>query len=335
MSRFTPAVKYYIASGGFLFSLVFSESGYAASPCPMDISAASTQTVNLGDIRASASLATGSVIASYQSTGFSGVKVSATIIASALCQTLIMTRFKNYGMPITAGLPATNNIMATSIAGLGIRVSLPTVDGDIYAGSTYFPKTTAFFSLPAGSWKVELIKTGTLGNGSLATGTTLAKMTFTDPDKTVHTLLTLNLASGSTVAPSTCKLSNTSINVPLGNITATKFGKIGSTVGDKSFDVGLTCDKNTKIYVSLTGTQNKETTEKSVLALTTGGNALGIGVQLLYGGAPLTIGSNLSLKTSSAGGVETLPFTARYYQTQSSVVAGTGNTTATLTFTYP
>lgn len=337
MSRFAPAVKHYIASGGFIFSLVFSESSHAASPCPMDISAASTQTVSLGDIRASASLANGSVIASYQSTNFSEVKVSATYIASALCQILIMRRFKSYGMPISsaAGWSVTNNIMTTPISGLGIRVSLPIADGDTYAGSTYYPQTSAFFSLPAGSWKVEVIKTGALGSGSLPTGTTLAKMTFTDPDNTVHTLLTLNIAGGSSVAPSTCTLSKTSINVPLGNISVTKFSKIGSTAGDKSFDVGLNCDKNARIYVSLTGTQNKDTTEKSVLALTGNGNAQGIGVQLLYGGSPLTLGSSLSLKTSTAGGVETLPFTARYYQTQSAVIAGTGNSTATLTFTYP
>jgi type 1 fimbria pilin len=337
MSRFTPAVKYYIAYGGVIFSLVFSESSHAASPCKMDISAASTQTVSLGDIRASASLANGSVIASYQSTSFSEVKVSATYIASALCQTQIMTMFKFYGLPISsaAGWSVTNNIMTTPISGLGIRVSLPIADGDTYAGSTYYPQTSAFFSLPAGSWKVEVIKTGTLGSGSLPSGTTLAKMTFTDTDNNAHTLLTLNLAGGSSVAPSTCTLSNTSINVPLGNISNTKFSKVGSTAGDKSFDIGLKCDKNAKISVSLAGTQNKETTEKSVLALTTGSSAMGIGVQLLYGGNPLTLNSTLALKTSAAGGAETLPFTARYYQTQSSVTAGTGNTTATLTFTYP
>jgi type 1 fimbria pilin len=335
ISRFTPAIHYYIAYGGIIFTLGFTTASHAA--CPMEISAGSTQTVSLGDIRASASLANGSVIASYQSTSFKKVNVSATYIASSLCQTLIMTRFKNYGMPISSatGWSVTNNIMSTPIAGLGIRVSLPTAEGDIYAGSTYYLNTTAFFSLPAGSWKVEVIKTGALGSGSLQTGTTLAKMTFTEPNNISHTLLTLNLGAGSSVASSTCTLSSTSISVPIGNIAGTKFTKIGSTAGDKSFDIGLKCDKNANINVSMTGTQNKDTAEKSVLALTTGGNAQGIGVQLLYGGAPLTLGSNLALKTASSGGAETLPFTTRYYQTQSTVIAGTANATATLTFTYP
>lgn len=337
MSRFTTAVRCYIAAGGAMISLVSSESSHAASPCTMNISTASTQTVSLGDIRASASLANGSVIATYRSTTFSQVTVAASFTASALCQMLIMGKFKNYGLPISSatGWAVTNNIMATSISGLGIRVSLPTAEGDIYAGSIYYPKTSAFFSLPAGSWKVEVIKTGALGSGSLPTGTTLAKMTFIDTDNNSRTLLTLNLGAGSSVASSTCTLSSTSISVPIGNIAGTKFSKIGSTAGDKSFDIGLKCDKNANINVSMTGTQNKDTAEKSVLALTTGGNAQGIGVQLLYGGTPLTLGSNLALKTASSGGAETLPFTARYYQTQSTVIAGTANATATLTFTYP
>lgn len=340
MFRFTPATHRYIACGGFIFSLSFSDVSYAASPCPMTISPGTTQTVSLGDIRASASLATGSVIATYQSTPFDLVIVGSTTVASRLCQILISTHLKNYGLPIASatGWPITNNIMATPVAGLGIRVSLPSVNGNVYAGSTYYLNDLggiAYTGIPPGSWKVELIKTGTLGTGSLPTGSTLAKMTFTDPDKNAHTLLTLNLAGGSSVAPSTCTLSNTSINVPLGNIVSNKFTGVGSTVGSKSFDIGLKCDKNAKINVSLAGTQNKDTTEKSVLALTAGGNVRGIGVQLLYGDVPLTLGSNLALKTSSAGGTETLAFTARYYQTQSAVYAGTGNTTATLTFTYP
>ncbi|CAI0832372.1 Type-1A pilin [Serratia quinivorans] len=333
--QFTPAIRRYIAFGGFIFSLGYS---YAAAACSMTISPASTQTVSLGDIRASTSLAIGSVIATYQSTSFSYVSIAASLSASRLCQISVMTILKKYGIPISSasGWPLSNNIMATPIAGLGIRVSLLTSDGDIYAGTSYIPSfTTAFNGIPAGSWKVEAIKTGTLDSGSLPAGTTLAKMTIIDPDNISHTLLTLNLAGGSSVASSTCTLSSTSISVPIGNIAGTKFSKIGSTAGDKSFDIGLKCDKNANINVSMTGTQNKDTAEKSVLALTTGGNAQGIGVQLLYGGTPLTLGSNLALKTASSGGAETLPFTARYYQTQSTVIAGTANATATLTFTYP
>ena len=55
--------------------------------------------------------------------------------------------------------------------------------------------------------------------------------------------------------------------------------------------------------------------------------------ELLYNGAPLAINSPLLLKRSS-GGQETLPLTARYYQTLTSVESGSANATATLNLTY-
>lgn len=122
----------------------------------------------------------------------------------------------------------------------------------------------------------------------------------------------------------------------MGDILISKFTGTGVTAGDKSFDLGLTCDKDAKINVSLAGTQNTDTTETSVLALTSAGQtgtATGVGVQLLYGGVPLKINTNLLLKTS-AGGQETLPLTARYYQTKTAVGTGQANSSATLNITY-
>jgi type 1 fimbria pilin len=133
-----------------------------------------------------------------------------------------------------------------------------------------------------------------------------------------------------------CSLSSTSINVPLGDVLVSKFTGITTTVGDKSFNLGLSCDKDAKINVSLAGTQNTDTSESSVLALTSAGQtgtASGVGVQLLYGGVPLKINANLLLK-ASAGGQETLPFTARYYQTKAVVGPGQANSSATLNITY-
>lgn len=133
-----------------------------------------------------------------------------------------------------------------------------------------------------------------------------------------------------------CSLNSTSISVPLGNFSNTQFTGVGTTLGDKSFNVGLTCDKDAKINASLDGTQNADISKTSVLALTNAGQsgtATGVGVQLLYGGVPLEINKNILLKTSD-GGLETLPFTARYYQTKTAVGGGLANTSATLNITY-
>lgn len=133
-----------------------------------------------------------------------------------------------------------------------------------------------------------------------------------------------------------CSLNSTSINVPLGDVSTVQFTAIGATAGDKTFDIGLNCDKGARINVALAGTQNTDTTDTSVLALTNAGQtgtAKGVGVQLLYGGVPLKINNNIVLKTS-VGGQETLPFTARYYQTNNLLGPGKANSSATLNITY-
>lgn len=185
--------------------------------------------------------------------------------------------------------------------------------------------------------KVRLIKTGPVTTGTVMSkqvGATIMR-TYVSGVAQWESESPININSFK-VTSLACSLSSTSINVPLGDVLASKFTGVGVTAGDKSFDLGLTCDKDAKINVSLAGTQNTDTSETSVLALTSAGQtgtASGVGVQLLYGGTPLKINNNILLKTS-AGGQETLPFTARYYQTLADISAGLANSSATLNITY-
>lgn len=101
-------------------------------------------------------------------------------------------------------------------------------------------------------------------------------------------------------------------------------------------NLGLNCDSGANINAMLTGIQNPDLSDDSVLALSGQGSegvASGVGVQLLYNGSPLRLNRNMVLKQTS-GGQESLPITARYYQTQKSVSTGTANTSATLILTY-
>ena len=135
-----------------------------------------------------------------------------------------------------------------------------------------------------------------------------------------------------------CAINNSSIAVPLDPVLADSFSGAGSTKGDRTFTIDLNCDAGTRINASLSGTQSTETANDSILALSGAGMsgvASGIGIQLLYGGAPLKLNNNIVLKTS-AGGQEFPPgaFTARYFQTKDNVTAGSANATATLNITY-
>lgn len=135
-----------------------------------------------------------------------------------------------------------------------------------------------------------------------------------------------------------CTVTTSNLNVPMDGIYSTSLSGINSTAGDTPFTVGLTCDKWAKITGSLSFTQNADTANNSVIALTGAGStgvAKGVGIQLLYNDSPLSRNTNVVLKTS-AGGVE-FPagaFTSRYFQTQGTVLPGSANATATLNLTF-
>lgn len=135
-----------------------------------------------------------------------------------------------------------------------------------------------------------------------------------------------------------CSILNSSINVALDPINVNRFTSLGMTDGDKKFTIGLDCDAGARINVSLSGTQNADTSNNSVLALNNSdspGSATGVGIQLLYDNNPLKLGDHIALKTSSGGNEFPVnAFTARYYQTKAIATAGEANTTATLNLTY-
>lgn len=126
---------------------------------------------------------------------------------------------------------------------------------------------------------------------------------------------------------------------PIGDVQVASFGSQIGTVVDNAQNtqnLALNCGAGSNINISLNGIQNPDVSTTSVLALTGQGNAdvaKGVGVQLLYNGTPLVLNNRIVLK-QSAGGQETFPITARYYQTKTSVLPGKANTAATLDLTY-
>ena len=128
------------------------------------------------------------------------------------------------------------------------------------------------------------------------------------------------------------------LTFPIGDIPASAFGTVVGTTpagAQNTQNTGLTCAAGTNITVSLSGIQNPDSANTSVMALTGQGNAgtaKGVGVQLIYNGAPLAMNSRLFC--DSLPGQETLPLTARYYQTLTRVESGSANASATLNLTY-
>lgn len=287
------------------------------------------QTVSFGDVVIQRDTAVGTVLASKTVT----ITTSKEYITDAGCKVSALSL--NY----TNGWSPLNGIAATNVAGIGVRLTLrqtsSLTDFVYIANQALSVDYGDMWYMEQAIWLIELIKTGPISSGHLATGTWAGFSVIPGAGASWITT-SLTVTGANNITSVACSLNSTSINVPLGDVLDIKFTGVGVTTGDKVFNVGLTCDKDAKINVALAGTQNSEASDTSVLALTNAGQtgtAKGVGVQLLYGGVPLKINNNILLKTSP-GGQETLPFTARYYQTNKQVTAGKANSSATLNITY-
>ena len=186
---------------------------------------------------------------------------------------------------------------------------------------------------------IQLWKTGDITSGALS-GQLASFVAWTAQFRggSPAPEIPINAGSGSVVQVA-CSVTTPSLVFPIGEIPASYFGTtIGATPGaaQNTQNLGLNCDSGANISVMLSGIQNPDVSDSSVLALSgqgSAGVASGIGVQLIYNGAPLSLNSTLLLKQST-GGQETFPVTARYYQTKTAVGTGTANASATLNIIY-
>lgn len=202
------------------------------------------------------------------------------------------------------------------------------------------PSNSQYISIASGGSQndygqtFQLIKTGAITSGTLARSV-VAQVSYDGSPNTPG--IVINMGSG-TVTQVACSINTPNVNVPLDPMLSSSFTAINSTLGAKPFTIGLSCDAGARINASLSFTQNAETSNNSVIALTGAGTssvATGVGIQLLYGGTILTNNNNIVLKTSTGG--QEFPagaFTARYFQTKSTVTTGDANATATLNLTY-
>lgn len=227
-----------------------------------------------------------------------------------------------------------NHVYNTNISGIGIR----------FSSNAYFENPSNTFSYNAQTsyvdWyggRIELVVTGPVSSGALAPGV-IGVVTIQGSDGVYRDGLPTQLTSG-TINSLACTINTPQMTFAIGDVPASAFnGGVGTTPAgaQNTQNLGLNCSAGANINVSLSGIQYPDSANTSVMALTGQGNtgtAKGVGVQLLYNGAPLVMNSRLLLK-QSAGGQETLPLTARYYQTLTNVESGSANASATLNLTY-
>lgn len=226
-----------------------------------------------------------------------------------------------------------SNVYSTNIPGVGILISSSGGLAYTQPANILVVSANMNIAMNGGSPRtIKIVKTGPITSGIFQTGM-LAKNYGDDGRDFMEFFVT-----GGQVTQVACSITTQKVDVPLDPVLQGSFAGVNTTQGDKPFTIGLQCDAGARINASLSFTQNTDTSNNSVINLTGAGSAgvaTGVGIQLLYGSTILRNNTNVVLKTSSGG--QEFPagaFTARYFQTKSTVTTGDANATATLNLTY-
>lgn len=237
----------------------------------------------------------------------------------------------------------TDNVYKTNVPGVGIRIRIDTWNhGGAYAAPN--PGGFIFSSTYPGGYgfyepNVELIKTENITSGVLLTGEAVKLEVAANENTDANSHVTWSIVSSSAINQVACSvISGESLAFPIGDVMAGQFIAPGTASKEaRTVNLGLDCDAGANVNITLNGVQSNETSDSSVLSLTTNGGqegiAEGVGVQLLYNNEPLKLNSRIVLKQSQ-GGQENFPITARYIQTKDKVKPGIANATAVLNLTY-
>ncbi|MND71383.1 Fimbria adhesin protein precursor [compost metagenome] len=308
-----------------LMFFIFVTPVYANSCWNSSSGGTKSDYINLGSIVTQRDTPVGTVIATQNL----GPAVNDTINCD-YSGNYLLTRKMIYN----GGVLLSNNIFKTNVQGVGIRLR---DDGGIYTNP---PSTIPIYQvagLSSYSVTVELVKMEDIISGTLSTGK-VGEYYITENGITLGTMTTVIMNGGNTITQLACSVSTKTLNFAMDNIQLNSFGNTPGFSPSKTVtqDLGLNCDANANVNITLAGNQNPDVSDNSVLALSNQGQngvAEGVGVQFLYEGKPLKINELLNLK-KSAGGQESFAITARYYQTKNQVKPGSANATATLNLIY-
>ncbi|MEB0183537.1 fimbrial protein [Pseudomonas sp. Bout1] len=303
-----------------LFMSGLSQAALASCSFSGGVSSEVTKTVSFGKVTVQRDSPIGTVLATQSTGAYAG---GAAFFG---CTTAWVYRWENTTWPTLSSYG--NGVYNTNIAGVGIRIT--NGNGKV---TPYDQPAAANEYILIPDIKVELIKTksGAVGAGTIPIGiesrASIASQFYT---------ANVSLTGTNTIVPVACSVTNTSIPVPMGDIPRTSFTGVGSSSPEKSFSIPLNCDATTRVNVTLDGTRHSSGIA-GLLALDPSASdtvASGVGLQLLFKSAPVSLGSPIAVGTVASDGAYSVPFTARYYQTGATVGGGKANSTATFTMTY-
>lgn len=323
---------------GCFISMLFLFSINAEAGCSLQGVSTVINTINFGNIIANNDSPVGTVLAT--------VTVPATAGRLLTCERQVRISSMMTLETVATSVQSTFN---TNIPGIGMRVELPSSTSyktekkymDLYRDSfdRIIPDgvnvaTNVSFNVNSGiaSFNIELVKTGPMSAGTLTPGLLLKVYDTVG----MPNFMEVYLGTG-TVSTTTCRVNSSTINVDMGDTMDSEFSGPGSTSVEKAFDVPINCDVTQKVSVNLSaGAAGSYDAEQGIINLDGSDanlDAQGLGLQVLYRGAPVPLNKEIDIGTADVGAF-LIPFTARYYQTQPSITAGKANASATMILTY-
>ena len=192
----------------------------------------------------------------------------------------------------------------------------------------------------SGTVSLTLQKTGTTPSSGTISQDSLLAFQIADADRHEPGTFTVRGLSNVQFVSNTCDVDTSSrnITVPMGTARYQDFTGIGSTAAAQSVPpIRLNCSSDLagtyNVAVTFNGTADPSGAP-GVIALTQeAAAATGVGIQLLTGGVPVTLGTPIKVGVTPSSTIN-IPLTARYYQTAKEITGGKANGIATFVVSY-
>ena len=153
--------------------------------------------------------------------------------------------------------------------------------------------------------------------------------------------VTINITARVIVTAPTCDINaeDKDQTVIMPETHNSKFSGVGSTVGSKDFQIRLNCEAGVALHAYKTDSNSTENTSQ-ILTLNSGSTASGVGLQLFANNSttPLSFGLsnswNIGGPASSTQKDYTIPFMAKYIQTEPTITGGRVEAQSVISFLY-
>lgn len=226
-----------------------------------------------------------------------------------------------------------DKIYSTNIPGIGLRMSRAGAVSMTYPSvySVNISRQTSF-NLAGSTFTLEIIKTAqTTGTGTLESG----NYSSYDVEGGTDPILVTRLSGSSItiISPSCNVTSGTNMDINMGEVSKKDFQGLGSTAGNKNFNIDLQCNGGATItgYANINMSFSGQipgtlSASSGVLQNESGSSAKakGVGIQVIKDSRPIEFDKKYLLATLQSDETRfiSVPLVAKYYQYENTITPG-------------